>query len=132
MDTKVGAGPGFAWEFKKGHEIVAVRNKVNGKVTVMKLLNFVSDNKCDSVFQHNKFTAGVFPPELVLKKAMRYTPSDADALAIFQKIHSAVHESSSAQLLWEVSVKEGKVWPGAVLLMSKKQLSIKVGEVFQL
>ena len=130
MDTKVGAGPGFAWEFKKGHEIVAVRNKVNGKVTVMKLLNFVSDNKCDSVFQHNKFTAGVFPPELVLKKAMCYSPGDAEAT--FQKIHSAVKQSSSAQLLWEVSVKDGKVWPGAVLLMSKKQLSIKVGEVFQL
>jgi len=129
VDPKTSAGPGFSWEFKKGHELVVARGSKG--VRVMKLLTYVQENKCTSVYQHNRFEAGIFPPELALKQAMTFVPG-APASAVFQKVLEAIRASTQAHLLWEVVTKEGRVWPEALLLVSKKQLTLKVGESLQL
>ena len=48
------------------------------------------------------------------------------------KVLEALRQSSWAHLLWEVAVRNGVVWPVGVVLMSKKQLTVKVGEDFKL
>ena len=48
------------------------------------------------------------------------------------KVLEALRQSSWAHLVWEVAVKKDVVWPIGVVLVSKKQLTVKVGEDFKL
>eukprot|EP00969_Alexandrium_andersonii_P208988 9230131-Alexandrium_andersonii.AAC.1 len=92
--------------------------KAGGVLKVQKLVSLVEQHKCERVFAHSRFPPGILPPELVAKKAMAYVAEDE---ATFTKVQHAVQGSSTAQCLWEVMVQDGKVWPVAVLLMTKKQ-----------
>ena len=120
----------FPWEFKTGQELVAKRNGDAVKLT--KLLTYIKDNKIGAVFGHNAFTEGVCPPELVLKKALVFSATSPTLASTFQKVHAALTGSANAHLVWEITHKEGKIWPKSLVIMTKKQLSLKAGENFQL
>ena len=95
---------------------------------VLKLVTLAEQHKCEAVFAHNRFPPGILPPELLLKKAMVYLAEDETT---FAKVQQAIQGSTLVQCVWEVKVQEGKIWPVAVLLMTKKQLTVKLGEALE-
>ena len=115
------------WQFKKGSDMVAI--KEGSVLKVLKLVKLVEQHKCESVYSHNRFPPGVLPPELAVKKQMAYWAEDD---TIFTKVQQATQDSSMAQCMWEVKVSaDAKITPVAVLLITKKMLTVKLGEALE-
>jgi hypothetical protein len=119
------ASENFSFAFTKSNSPVLFKG-VGGEHSVTTLSDLITAHKIESIYQHNKFTAGSPPSSLTVRKSFAFLPKDTEDH--FAQIFKAVQSSGKAHLLWVVNTKEGKIMPVAVGLATKKQLVLKSGQ----
>ena len=119
VEVKDASAKDFA--FTKGKQLV-----VNATdLTVTTLADIIKKNHITQLFAHASFAKGVCPPVLAVKKKMGFVPKDATSFKPIQQVGTA---SGKCQLLWVVQIKEDKIVPKTLAVVTMKQVIVKDSE----
>ena len=89
----------------------------------MSLLDLIKHSQATQVYNHDKFPPGTPPGTLTPKSTKVFCPS-ADAQAV-EALIKATQTSKKAGVLWHVKVDRAKVLPLALVLWTKRALTVK-------
>ena len=83
----------------------------------------IAKSKATAVHNHDKFPAGQAPPALtpVGTKSFVATSNEEGTKAFIM----AAKSCTKAHLLWRVKVKDCKVYPSQLVLMSRARITVK-------
>ena len=122
VDDPPGANhQGFQWSF--GRLSTHVLFEIQGELKEMSLLDVIKHSQATQVYNHDKFPPGTPPGTLTPKSTKVFCPS-ADAQAV-EAVIKATQTSKKAGLLWRVKVDRAKVLPLALVLWTKRALTVK-------
>ena len=114
-DVKESRDAGFLWSFKKPSDEVFLK-RADGSFKATTLAHLAETYNANSIHRHNTWS-GRMPKILVAKVTAIFVPStDKDG---FEQVFRAVKTSQKGGLAWAVEVKDKKVIPYGVLLISK-------------
>lgn len=120
---KKGDIPLYDWAFGKSNAAVAILGD-NGELEVSTLQHVVQKHKATAIHAHDKFPPGQAPAMLTPASTKSFIAKgdDADETKCFIE---AAKKAEKSQLMWRVKVKNNKVTPSQLVLMTKSKIVMK-------
>ena len=106
------------FSFKKGSELVIDSSKMQ----VTTLANMIKEHGVTQLFAHAPFAKGACPTAFAVKKKMGFVPKEREA---FARLRKAIQGATKSSMLWVVQIKEGKIVPKSLALVSTKAITVK-------
>ena len=119
VEPKASGGAGPAFSFSKPKDLV-VDSKTQSVTTIGEM---IKKYKAEKLFAHGPFTKGAAPTQLSVKKTMTFQ-AKAEGEPSLNKLLESLAKATKIKLLWLCGVKDSKIIPQGLAVVSMQQLTL--------